>query len=308
MREVDRAIAKQAAGQHGLITRAQAHGLGASDRMISRRVRTGGWERVDRGVYRLAEYPASWKSGVLAACLLHGPHAHASHRSAAALRTLGDVAPGAHTELIIRRGHARPRPGMILYGIAESLHPADVEIVHGIPATAPARTLFDLAGVLSVDVVEEALDDALTRGLVTPARLRWQLTKESRRGRAGIRVMRALLADRGVGAPLHESVLETRLARELRAAGIEGLERQHEIRDGDFLARVDFAIPHLKIAIEADGYRWHAGRARWERDLARRNALTALGWHVLHVTARDLDDGATHLIRALRRVIAARGG
>ena len=55
------------------------------------------------------------------------------------------------------------------------------------------------------------------------------------------------------------------------------------------MAIVDFAYPDIKLAIEAEGYRWHSSRARWERDLERRNELTALGWRVIHVTWAEFD-------------------
>lgn len=45
--------------------------------------------------------------------------------------------------------------------------------------------------------------------------------------------------------------------------------------------RLDFAWLELRIGIEADGRRWHTGTA-FERDLARRNAVTAAGWRLYH--------------------------
>jgi very-short-patch-repair endonuclease len=56
------------------------------------------------------------------------------------------------------------------------------------------------------------------------------------------------------------------------------------------VAIIDFAYPAQRIAIEADGYRWHSGRHRWQRDLARRNKLTELGWKVFHITWSDITD------------------
>jgi len=66
---------------------------------------------------------------------------------------------------------------------------------------------------------------------------------------------------------------------------------------------VDFAFPEARVAIEADGYRWHSGRARWERDLARRNSLTALGWRIVHVTWADLTQDPATLIARIKTVI-----
>lgn len=69
------------------------------------------------------------------------------------------------------------------------------------------------------------------------------------------------------------------------------------------MGRIDLALPHHKVAIEVDGYRWHSGRRAWRRDLERRNELTALGWTVLHATKEDADAGCATLIAAVRRLM-----
>jgi very-short-patch-repair endonuclease len=74
--------------------------------------------------------------------------------------------------------------------------------------------------------------------------------------------------------------------------------------DGAFLARVDFAYPDLRIAIEYDGV-WHADRDQLRRDRRRLNGLVAEGWAVLHLTAADLRD-PEGIVRRVRRLIAAR--
>jgi very-short-patch-repair endonuclease len=221
---------------------------------------------------------------LLAACLAMGDGAAASHRAAAALWRLAGLEPGA-IEITVPRGR-RPNPrGTIVHQL--ELLPVDVTIVEAIPTTTPARTLIDLAAVAPADLVEEALDDALRRGLVTLPRLRWRLGEMG--PRRSVRTIRRLLDARAGGDRRPQSVLETRLMRLFKRAGLPIPACQHEIRDrGRLIAVVDFAYPSRLLAIEADGYRWHSGRARWQRDLARRNELTRLGWHVIHVTAEDL--------------------
>jgi len=101
--------------------------------------------------------------------------------------------------------------------------------------------------------------------------------------------LRALLDSRDLTRAVPESVLETKVARILRKAKLPGLVAQYNVVvAGHLIARVDFAFPAAKVAVEADGYRWHSGRAQWQQDLERRNALTNLGWRVIHVTWEDL--------------------
>lgn len=90
----------------------------------------------------------------------------------------------------------------------------DVTIVDAIPVTTPARTLLDLAAVVEREALEEALDDALRRGLVSISRLRWRLEELGRRPGAG--TIRSLMAARGDKDAVPRSVLETRFLRLMR--------------------------------------------------------------------------------------------
>jgi very-short-patch-repair endonuclease len=57
--------------------------------------------------------------------------------------------------------------------------------------------------------------------------------------------------------------------------------------DGRFVARVDFAWPDLKLAVEYDGL-WHAEPGQFARDRRRLNLLREAGWRVVFVTAADM--------------------
>jgi very-short-patch-repair endonuclease len=97
---------------------------------------------------------------------------------------------------------------------------------------------------------------------------------------------------------LAESPQETRLRLLMRRGGLPAPVAQHRVFDQDgFVARVDFACPELRLAIEYDGL-WHGARAPFIDDRRRLNRLTAAGWVVLHVTADDL----RHPERLLARI------
>ncbi|MBI4728952.1 MAG: DUF559 domain-containing protein [Acidobacteria bacterium] len=297
----DRAIARLAAAQHGVISRDQAARLGATKGLIQNRLRAGRWDRLAPHVFRLAGSASSWRQSLMAACLAWGPDAVVSHRAAAALWRLAGFGPGP-VELTLPRRRRVDAPGVVHHSV---LLPAEVTTVEGFPVTNPTRTLLDVATVAPRDIVEEATDDALRRRIVSMPRLRWHLGRAEWEGRRGVKVMRALVDARG-GSPVPQSVLETRLLRLLREAGLPEPASQHPVRSsGRLVAVVDFAWPDLRLAIEADGYRWHSGRIRWEHDRARGNELTLLGWRIVHVTWTDLSRRPEAVLAAVRRSLAA---
>ncbi len=79
---------------------------------------------------------------------------------------------------------------------------------------------------------------------------------------------------------------------------------QHTVRgsDGRFIARVDFAWPDARVAVEYEGM-WHGQSQQVARDRRRLNELTAAGWTVIFVTAADLRD-PVQLIARIAAVLA----
>ena len=283
---VDERVATFAATRHGLFTREHAARGGATNSTIRYRVKTGRWEQLSFDVFRVAGSPRTWRQDLLAAVLIWGSGAAASHRAAAPLFRIPNLDAG-WIGLTVPRGRTRvAAPGVVH---RHPLDRVDVTVVDAIPTTTPARTLIDLAAVLSADALEEALDDALNRRLVTLASMRRRVAAIARPGRPGIAAVRRLLDDRDPEAAVPESIMERRAMRIFRKAGLPAPVAQYEIRSGERLvARLDFAYPDVKLAIEADGYASHARRERWERDRARDARLTLLGWRVLRFTWSDI--------------------
>ena len=269
---VDAAVATIALRQYSLIVREQALASGVTDRMIHQRVESGRWVRVADGLYRLAGVPVTWKQRALAACLISGAGAVVSHRSAAVLWGVSGFRPGPLAITV--------PPGRSGRNALARVHRSDVTGVRrdGIPVTRPARTIADLARVVSGDVLEEAVDDALCRRLC-------RLEELPSRGR----LAEVLAAWNGDG--FAEGVAEMRVVRALLAAGLPQPVRQYEIWVGGVLiARVDLAYPQFRLAMELDGFRWHAGRRRFRSDRMRRNRVEAAGWRLLEAAPEDIDD------------------
>jgi very-short-patch-repair endonuclease len=174
--------------------------------------------------------------------------------------------------------------------------------------TDVTRTLLDLGSVTEREFVEVALDDALRKNLTSLPRLRWRLEDLGGRGRRGTGVLRRLLSNRDPTKAPPQSVLEARLIRMLRRARLPEPTTQYEVRErGRLLARVDLAYPELRVAIEADGYRYHSGRVAWQRDVERRNALTSRGWRVIHVTWNDVVSDGHKIVAEIRRALGNPG-
>jgi very-short-patch-repair endonuclease len=298
---LDHRIGKLAARQYGIFSREQVLSLGCGRGFIQHHLTSGRWDRVAHNVFRVRGVPDGWKQSLMAACLSWGAGATISHHAGAALRRLA----GFEEELVEltvpphRRGSG---PGLVH---RNRLLPVDVTTIESIPVTIAARTLIDIAAAAPPEAVEEALDDALRRGLVSIPRMRWRLTEVAGRGgRHGVALMRALLdAREETGVP--QSVLETKMLRTLKLRGLPRPSLQYPVRDGKrTIAIVDFAFLSELVAVETDGYRWHSGRTHWQSDRIRQNQLTALGWRVIHVTWDELRDQPQAVAETIRRILA----
>jgi very-short-patch-repair endonuclease len=75
------------------------------------------------------------------------------------------------------------------------------------------------------------------------------------------------------------------------------------VHEGRRVARVDFAWPERKVAVEYDGL-WHAEPGQFAKDRRRLNRLREAGWTVVFVTAADMHRRA----ELVARIAAALAG
>ncbi len=126
----DHLAAAVAAGQHGLITGEQARQAGLTRHQIQRRVATGRWERVHRGVFRVAGAPTSWQQTAAGACLGAPPGAAATHLTAAALACLGEPPP-ISPHVTVTPDRSSRLPGVVVH--RAPLPPGDLTVIQGVP-------------------------------------------------------------------------------------------------------------------------------------------------------------------------------
>ncbi len=181
-----------AARQHGVFTRAQALQAGFRAGRIERRVRAGVWLRVFPRVYRHVTVPVSGATRHWAAVLWCGQPGALSHTSAAAIWRMRDE-PVTRPELSVPCSRAPRAVGVDVHRVAR----LDFAWVRGLPVTAPARTVVDLAGVLPLDDLEQVLTRVLARHVVTVRAVLACLDEVGSAGRPGASLLRDLLAPIG---------------------------------------------------------------------------------------------------------------
>ncbi|HET7488631.1 MAG TPA: DUF559 domain-containing protein [Acidimicrobiales bacterium] len=288
------------AGQHGLVTREQLHAAGVSEPTVGRWLGAGRVVAVFPSVYRVAGAPVTWEQRVLAAVLGAGQGAVASHRSAARLWGLLDDDT---VEVSVPRPR-RPRLHGVVLHRSGDLGAARAVRRRGVPTTTPMRALVDLGAVLPAGAVEDALERALEARLLTVAGVEQALEEVAGPGRSGAGVLRGVLDRRALGADRPDSLLEPRMARLMRVHRLPPAAFQHEVREaGRFVARVDFAYPDRRLALEVDGHAAHASPQAFQHDLERQNALVALGWTVLRFTWADVVRRPDRVAAQVRRVL-----
>lgn len=60
-----------------------------------------------------------------------------------------------------------------------------------------------------------------------------------------------------------------------------------------------------RLVIEVDGYAYHSGDDRFQRDRTKQNALLAAGWRVLRFTWADLVDRPDTVLARITEILAA---
>jgi len=159
-----------AASQAGYFTAAQARAVGYTYRQQHYHASRGNWLRVDRGIFRLRDYPPGEREDLIRWSLWSRdqkgvPQAVVSHETALTVHDLSDVMPE-RVHLTVARGFRKRAPaGCVLHFAV--LAKEEIEPRPGFPVTAPLRTLIDVAdSAVSQEHLDVAVREALERGLV----------------------------------------------------------------------------------------------------------------------------------------------
>lgn len=292
----DGAVARVATRQYGVVSRHQLLALGLGSEAIKRRLAAGRLHSIHRSVYAVGHRSLGAHGRWMAAVLAAGRGALLSYRSAAALWQLR---PALNVRIDVSvLGRARRRRAGLLIHVTRSLSDADRTIRDRIPVTSVARTLLDLAEVISERQLTRAVEEAERMGLLD---LR-AVEDVCRRGwgRRGLGSLRRVAGNQYGPPPQTRSELERafldfcadhHLPRPVLNATFNGLE-------------VDALWKAERLIVELDGFAFHRTRAAFERDRARDAELQLAGFRVLRITHRRLTREAKEVARGLKALLS----
>lgn len=293
--------------------------------MVQTRVATNRLRPLHRGVYLLGQLRGPLepeRAREMAAVLACGPGAVISHRSAAWLWDLlpraggpaGVARPrtaaasahpagagsGVDVDVTVPGRARRRRPGIRAHR-SHDLGAGETTQLDGIPITTPARTLRDLSIVVGPRELNRAAARAERRKLIRAEELASLVARHSRR--RGAPVLRAAMGEDG-GPALTRSEAEERFLDLVRRGQLPAPETNVLVRGHE----VDFLWRAARLAVEVDGFGFHASRRSFENDRRRDAELAAAGVHVVRVTwSQIVREPSATLVRVAQALTHAGG-
>jgi very-short-patch-repair endonuclease len=280
-------MAALASRQHGVVARWQLTRLGMTSKMIDGRVERGLLHVVHRGVYAVGHRSLTMEGRWMAATLAFGPDAVLSHRSAGqlwGLVPLSSIAPE-----VTRPRHAAGRPGLVVH--QGSLRADEVGSYRGIPVTSVARTMFDLAGMVTEREVERAWNEME----VQDYRLRLSIPDLIERypGRHASHVLARIAAAAAVGITRNE--LEEAFLALIDRYDLPRPRMNAHLAIRDRFYEVDCLWEDRRVAIELDGGGAHGTRRAFQKDrerdrilIAERYTTARITWHQIQQTPDEV--------------------
>lgn len=287
---IEARMAAIASAAHGVITRRELLVAGVTRAQIETRLRSGVLLQEHPGVYRVGHRAPSTEARYMAAVKACGEGA-----------MLSGLAAG-HLLGLLRR--VPPEPEVIaprekrIKGVrtrrCRNLDPRDQTSGLGITVTSVARTLVDLAPVLSEYELGRACHEAGVRHRTTPRDVEDVLARRpTSPGAAKLR--RILRGEERITL----SKLEARFLELLRESGLP-LPVTNRPAGG---RRIDCRWPDQQLTVELDSYTFHSSRHAWEADRLRERAAYARGDQFRRYTRDDIFERPRMVFRELRGLL-----
>jgi very-short-patch-repair endonuclease len=254
----------------------------AAGKLSPGELRSPAWRRLFRDIYACADLPITHELRAVAAAGLLVPGAVVTGRSAAVLWGLPAAEGDDDVELTVPTGSTVCRvPGVTVR--CRVLEPAQITERRGVRTTTAEATAVDLARAGTLEDAVVLIGRLVQTRVAGLDLVRAAAAEASGRGCRQVR-QAAAMADGLAGSPQ-----ETRLRLMLHRSALPPPIAQFTVRDAaGFVARVDFAWPDRKVAVEYEGA-WHGESPQQvDADRTRLNRLTEAGWTVVFVTAADM--------------------
>jgi hypothetical protein len=227
------------------------------------------------------------------AAVLASQPAVASHETAGWLWGLLRTRPGIHLTAPTRRrakprsdpeGRATTRSSRLAHKVHFArLLRRDLARQEDIPVTSLARTLLDLAAVLSAYRLERAIERAEELGLLDLTPIEELLARAGKHPGSG-RLRRALALYRPDPAVIRSGV-ERRFRELAQDAGLPAPAMNFNVAGFE----VDAYWASHRFAVELDVYETHGTRAAFERDRLRQEELKLAGVEMVRITGARLE-------------------
>lgn len=296
-----------AARQHGVVSRRQLIARGVPPRTVSNAIASLHLHPVFAGVY-LVGRPHLTRKGLLTAALLAaGEGSVLGGRTAAAVwgfhRHLYPIdvfrtREGQNRRALIRVDGESLWPQLLIHQ-TRALPAKDVTRRWGLPLTTPARTLRDIAALLSEQDFRWAFMEADRLELLNDPVL--VELADSNQGRKGAALFREMVHRRIPNIGEARSLLEGIVLDLVDKGQISA----PEINRKTHAYRPDFRWRAQGVLVEADGYEFHRGREAFENDVLRANRLRAEGWTVLRFTWRMVTERPDEVATMIRQTLGA---
>jgi very-short-patch-repair endonuclease len=269
-------VQAQAGRQHGIVKRKQVREAGLSRQGVRRRVESGWLVRQYDGVYAVGHTALTYHSHLIAAVYACGDEALAGYRAAGKLWVI--LRGSQPIEVTAPRG-LKPKKGFILHR-SRLIHPEDRALIDNIPVTSLARTLVDLADVLTEERLADAVNEAELREIFDLKAVERVL--ERLPGRKGRHKLQRVLSNYREVQPFTRSRGERLVWATCDQYGLDKPRVNVWVHGHE----VDFYWPEAGLVLEFDGG-VHRTTKRFYEDRTRDRALAAQGIHVVRATDRD---------------------
>ena len=298
---IDGRLQELARANGGIVTFEAAKAAGITSQRLTELVRRGLLARVARGVYAV---------GSTATSLPDPRHLTVAWRvvldGASAVAWWGVDLPKPPGKLHVTAPRCRGRwrdaaPGVRLHRANLAAH--EVVTHRGVRVTSPLRTALDYARTHSIDDGVAVVDAFLRAKLLRLEEFEAAAIAAKGPGGRQLRLV-ASLAD-----PKSGSILESLCRVLLWRNGLAPEETQYSLKHPrtGWIGYLDFAWPSRLVALECDGYEWHADREPFQKDRRRWSAINRAHWKSGVVTWFDVTCDPAYVVALVADLLDEQG-